>query len=121
MTCVYDYGKSTLSLSLYDVSGLLAVLFGHWLAIYCAVSRSKLNGSFQEGQVFRKLCHHCGAKVSVKQRQFSDRAWAALVNWGEVRSETMGKAICQDCYVELREILIEHTHEIENEIEKAIR
>lgn len=58
-------------------------------------------------------CHHCGADVQVRKRQFSDRAWSALINWGEVRSENMGKAICQDCYVELREILIERTHEIE--------
>ena len=58
-------------------------------------------------------CHHCGTKVTVRKRQFSDRAWSALVDWGEVRSETMGKALCDDCYVELREILIDRTHEME--------
>lgn len=59
------------------------------------------------------VCHHCGAEVQVRKRQFSQKAWSALVNWGEIRSEIMGKAICQDCYIELREILIERTHEME--------
>lgn len=65
--------------------------------------------------MIRKLCHHCGSEVRVKRAEFSQRAWNALINWGEVQSENVGKAICHDCYIELREILIERTHEIENQ------
>jgi len=69
--------------------------------------------TIEKGEGRMNLCHHCGTKVMVRKRQFSERAWAALVDWGEVRSETMGKALCDDCYIELREILIDRTHEIE--------
>lgn len=58
-------------------------------------------------------CYHCGARVQVRIRQFSERAVSALVRWGELQSDISNKAICQDCYTELREILIERTHEME--------
>ncbi|MDE3268671.1 MAG: hypothetical protein OYH77_00115 [Pseudomonadota bacterium] len=76
--------------------------------------------------MLRKLCHHCGSEVRVKRAEFSQRAWNALIHWGEVSSEHAGKEICHDCYLELREILIDRTHEIESqqaelEISKAAR
>lgn len=61
-------------------------------------------------------CFHCGARVQVRIRQFSERAVSALVRWGELQSDISNKAICQDCYAELREILIERTHEMEQAI-----
>ncbi len=57
-------------------------------------------------------CNHCGADEKAKKREISVTAWQALVDWQEVSKETVDKAICQSCYNELREILIERADEI---------
>lgn len=58
-------------------------------------------------------CPHCGASdVKIKTREISMAAWNALLAWQDVDSETIGKPICQQCYDELREILIDRADEI---------
>ena len=90
-----------------QVNRLLVDVVGAWWCAYADAHHRFSRWScinYVKGEGRMNLCHHCRAKVMVRKRQFSDRAWAALVDWGEVRSETMGKSLCDDCYIELREI-----------------
>ncbi len=57
-------------------------------------------------------CSAClGAAKSVK-REFSDQAWAALVLWREVGKEAVDQPVCNDCYFNFREVLIDRAEEV---------
>jgi hypothetical protein len=58
------------------------------------------------------MCPRCGIEGRIQKRAFSDQALAALVVWEELDREQVGEAICQDCYVELRDILIDRSEEL---------
>ncbi|MCX6123204.1 MAG: hypothetical protein NTV34_00400 [Proteobacteria bacterium] len=53
----------------------------------------------------------CGTSKSVR-REFSDQAWSALVSWSEINSEAVDQPICNDCYFNLREVLIDRAEDI---------
>lgn len=57
-------------------------------------------------------CAQCGASEKSKKREISGAAWSALVSWKEVSSDCVDKPICQACYNELREILIDRADEL---------
>lgn len=59
-------------------------------------------------------CKCCGENTRVRQRDFSPHAWAVLLHWQEVESSTVGQAICDSCYDDLREMLIERSGEVES-------
>lgn len=61
-----------------------------------------------------ELCSNCGDETKCRRRDFSEQAWAVLVIWGEVQSPTVDQPICENCYNELREVLIDRSEEIEN-------
>ncbi|WP_132323250.1 hypothetical protein [Pseudobacteriovorax antillogorgiicola] len=50
----------------------------------------------------------------LKKRPFGEQAIAALVVWGELDQRLVDQPICEDCYEELRETLIERESEIPN-------
>ena len=58
-------------------------------------------------------CPMCGEDRVLKPRVFSDQAAAALLVWGELEQEMLGKPICDSCYGELREVLIDRADELE--------
>jgi hypothetical protein len=40
---------------------------------------------------------------------FNDVAIAALITWGDIEEELVDDAICDNCYKELRDVLIENS------------
>lgn len=64
-------------------------------------------------------CPRCGIDGSLKDRDFSNQAIAALVTWGELEKEVVGKPICGECYTELRDVLVERTDEVSPAVMKA--
>ena len=58
-------------------------------------------------------CAHCQEDGKIRRRDFSEQAWSVLVVWNEVQRSAVDQAICDDCYNELREVLIDRADEIE--------
>lgn len=61
---------------------------------------------------FAQVCAACNGDHKSTKREFSDQAWAALVSWGEISRQTVDQPVCNDCYVNLREVLIDRSEEI---------
>ncbi len=59
-------------------------------------------------------CPRCGMSGRLQKRTFSDQALAALVVWGELDQKLVSQSICDGCYDELRDILIDRSSEIAN-------
>ena len=57
-------------------------------------------------------CAVCHEDRKVRQREFSAHAWTALTVWGEV-SGSKDQAMCNGCYAEFREHLIDRADEVE--------
>jgi bacterioferritin-associated ferredoxin len=57
-------------------------------------------------------CPRCGNAARLEKRPFSDQALAALVTWGDMDRSLVGQAICEECYTEMRDILIERSEDI---------
>lgn len=58
-------------------------------------------------------CSHCSTDTKSRRRDFSEQAWTVLVLWNEVQGGAVDQPICDDCYGELRETLIDRADEIE--------
>ncbi len=52
-------------------------------------------------------CNRCGDDAKTRARDFSDQAVATLIAHKELTPASVGEAICDPCYSELRDILIE--------------
>ncbi len=63
-------------------------------------------------------CTNCGADEKSRKREFSDQAWTVLVLWAEVQKNVVEQPICEECYAELREVLIDRADEVENATKK---
>ena len=61
-----------------------------------------------------ECCSNCSEDTKSRRREFSEQAWTVLVLWNEVQSAAVDQPICEDCYNELREVLIDRAEEIEN-------
>ncbi len=57
-------------------------------------------------------CPRCGMNSRLQKRAFSDQALAALVIWGDLDRRLVSQSICDDCYEELRDILIDRSAEV---------
>ena len=57
-------------------------------------------------------CPRCGEEAKVQKRLFSDVALSALITWGDLEEELVDSAICEDCYKELRDVLIDNADEL---------
>ncbi|MBP9706744.1 MAG: hypothetical protein KBD78_03820 [Oligoflexales bacterium] len=63
--------------------------------------------------IVTQYCNHCGSDdCKAKTREISIAAWSALLEWQEISTDAVCKPICQACYDELRNILIERADEI---------
>jgi hypothetical protein len=58
-------------------------------------------------------CPSCGTETRCARREFSEQAWAVLVVWGEIEESVVDHPLCQSCYEELRDILIDRAAEVE--------
>lgn len=59
-------------------------------------------------------CPRCDERSRLRARVFSDQATAALVAWRELDEHTVGQAICDNCYDELREVMIDRADDLAN-------
>ena len=59
-------------------------------------------------------CRSCGLDTSCRRRTFSEQAWSALLAWGEATVDVMDQPICNTCYQEMRETLMDRADEIES-------
>ncbi len=59
-------------------------------------------------------CPRCDSEQKLRHREFSAQAISALLVWGEIAERVVGVPICEGCYDELREVLIERNEEINN-------
>lgn len=57
-------------------------------------------------------CPRCSGEEKTRVRSFSDQATAALVVWGELNKKLLGQPLCDSCYTELRDVLIERADEL---------
>jgi hypothetical protein len=58
-------------------------------------------------------CGNCGNESSCRRRVFSEQAWTMLLLWNEINPQAVDQAICDECYQEIREILIDRHDEVE--------
>lgn len=61
---------------------------------------------------FTNYCMSCEEHAKSVRREFSDQAWAALVAWNEVPDHAVDTPVCNDCYSNLRDVLIERADEL---------
>jgi hypothetical protein len=59
-------------------------------------------------------CAICDEERKIRHREFSPHAWTALTVWGEVQSSQTGQAMCNGCYSDFRDLLIERSNEVEH-------
>ncbi len=65
-------------------------------------------------------CPRCGNAARLEKRPFSDQALAALIIWGDMEQSLIGQSICEECYTEMRDILIERGEDIKKVDPKSI-
>jgi hypothetical protein len=63
--------------------------------------------------IFVSGCRHCRGDKKVRPRSFSDKAWAYLFVAGEIEFDSIGNPLCDSCYNDLREVLIDSHVEVE--------
>ena len=61
----------------------------------------------------RQLCAHCGETNKSRNRDFSAQIWSVLLYWGEINESAVNQPICDSCYRELRNLLIDRSKEME--------
>ena len=61
-----------------------------------------------------KTCTNCLQQSPSRRRHFSEQAWAALLAWNEISSNSVKQPICEHCYEDMREVLIDRIDEIES-------
>ena len=55
-------------------------------------------------------CPRCNEKSNtLKKRFYSDKAAALLVNLGEIKEGKVDEPICQFCYLEIRDLLVDES------------
>lgn len=57
-------------------------------------------------------CSNCKCMARARRRDFSSQAWTVLLFWNEIGKEAVDQAICDECYGDLRDILIDRADEI---------
>ena len=58
-------------------------------------------------------CCNCGTESKCRRREFSEQAWTVLLLWNEVQAPAVDQPLCDDCYNELRETLIDRAGEMD--------
>ena len=78
-------------------------------------SQSNLNNERPTtyGSLGSQQCGNCGEDVLSRKRTFSPQAWTALLLWNEITPSAVNQAICDLCYEEKRDILMDRTEDLE--------
>jgi hypothetical protein len=58
------------------------------------------------------VCAGCHAEGKAVRRDFSQHIWTALVQWQEIERAAVDKPICNSCYLNIRDVLIDRAEEI---------
>jgi hypothetical protein len=58
-------------------------------------------------------CCNCGTDSKCRRREFSEQAWTVLLLWNEVQASAVDQPLCDSCYDELRETLIDRAEELD--------
>ncbi len=58
-------------------------------------------------------CASCGVESRSRRREFTEQTWSVLLAWNEIDRDVVDRPICDSCYEELREILIDRADEVE--------
>ena len=66
-----------------------------------------------------KCCAVCTMQKKSTSREFSSTAWSVLVAWDEVSFSDHKLPICEECYWDLREVLIDRSKEIDGLVGKV--
>ena len=64
-------------------------------------------------------CYHCSQLVKSKVRDISDEVWGAYIILEEGEKGINRQPMCEDCYLEIRDTLIERQDEIDAQIAKT--
>ena len=59
------------------------------------------------------ICKNCSSHSFCRRRSFSEQAWTVLLLWNEINPGCVDQPICDQCYEEMRDILIDRANEIE--------
>ncbi len=57
-------------------------------------------------------CPRCGMNARLQKRTFSDQALKALIAWGDLDAKLKEEGVCDSCYGELRDVLIERSEDL---------
>jgi hypothetical protein len=61
-----------------------------------------------------QTCGNCSDdQRKTRYRDFNPQIWSLLVQWREVDDSAVGRPLCEPCYQELRELLIDRSEEME--------
>ena len=61
-----------------------------------------------------RQCGNCDQNDrTCRHRLFNPQIWSLLVAWQEIPKESVGNPICDSCYTDIRELLIERSDEME--------
>lgn len=63
-------------------------------------------------------CCNCSKETKCRRRSFSEQAWTVLLLWNEISPAAVDHPICESCYEEMRDILIDRADEIEAAMEQ---
>lgn len=58
-------------------------------------------------------CGSCGNHRPSRHRQFNEKALSFLIHCGEVEEQSVKCPMCEECYREIREVLIDRSDEFE--------
>jgi hypothetical protein len=84
---------------------------GRILNLKTTVSKAH-SSSIAFNTYFTNCCSACEGHVKSVRREFSDQAWAALVAWKELDDNAVDAPLCNDCYFNFRDVLIERADEM---------
>jgi hypothetical protein len=65
------------------------------------------------GKIKEGHCPNCSVFSNCRRRDFSEQAMTVLLLWGEIAAASVDQPICDDCYDELREVLIDRADEVD--------
>ncbi len=67
----------------------------------------------REHSSYRQKCGSCQRDQKCRHRHFSRPTVSFLVDSGEVEESAVYKPLCDECYREIREVLIDRAEELE--------
>ena len=66
-----------------------------------------------------RSCSNCGFSSLSRKRSFSEKAWKVLLLWNEINPTAVYQSICDTCYDEMRNILIDRADEIDSSLKES--